>query len=73
MIDDYRTAVTRFKLDAGPHYSLPVKKNSFYARGAWHLLNQRGDVICICGADGGCLWGNRLAVYFHEMTQRIPA
>ena len=69
---DYKTAVTRFKLDAGPLFIKSVKKSSHFSRGAWHLLDKRGNVVCIVGPDG-CLWGNRLAVYFDEMSKRVPA
>ena len=72
MIDDYKTACTRYKLDAGPHYVRPVKKTSHFTRDAWHLLDKRGNVVCIAGPDG-CLWGAKLAYYYNEMTKRIPA
>jgi hypothetical protein len=71
-MDDYKTAVTRFKLDAGPHYVRPVKKTSHYSRGGWYLIDRAGNVVCIVGPDG-CLWGARLAYYFNEGAKGIPA
>ena len=66
METDYRTAVTRFQLDAGEHFVKPVKAKCHYSRGAWYLLNRRGEIVCIAGPDA-CLWGARLAYYHSEL------
>ena len=66
----FKEAVKQYRLDAGEHFTRPVRKTSHYSRGAWHLLDKRGGVVCIVGPDA-CQWGNKLAVYYAEMGRAI--
>ena len=63
----FKEAVKQYRLDAGEHFVRPVRKTSHYSRGAWHLLDKRGSVVCIVNSTDSSLWGAKLAYYFNEL------
>ena len=64
----FEEAAKSYKIDAGPYAIKPMKSQSHFSRGAWHLLDKGGNIVCICGPDA-TLWGSKLAYHYAEMAR----
>ena len=63
----FKEAMKRYRIDAGKHFVRPVRKTSHLTRGAWYLLDKRGNVVAIVNSPDNSLWGARLAYFFNEL------